>query len=756
MEKKEEEFLKRLKSLFKIEAEEHLNLISSSLIELEKKPKPERSTELVEIIYRETHSLKGAARSVDKNDIVSICQVLENIFSELKDKKILLIAEQYDLIHKAINIITIMVPGSETTYSRELIKQLQAVAESKKSPEKRGEKSPAGKVFNKKKEQDAIAANNLPVRDSTVEEASFHLETIRIPTTKLDPLFLQAEQMIQSKVAFAQRTIDIKSIHDFIGLWKTESRKLDIHYSSRNGSQVKEIIDWNNQRLNKLEGDVDTLSFNIESDQRLLGKMIDEHLESMKEILMHPVSVIIEGFPKLVRDLAQSQDKKVELVINEKEIEVDKRILQELKGPLIHLIRNCIDHGIKKPEERVKNGSPPQGTITLSFMTTDGRNLEITISDDGSGINMDEVISSAVKVGVISRDNVENMSTQETLALIFKSGVSTSQIITDISGRGLGLAIVKEKVKKLGGTISINSKPNIGTTFRILVPLTLYTFRGVLVRTGEHYFFIPAINVKLTARINSEGIKTVKNRETINLNQEIIAIVKLSDVLGLNDKPDIKNLSECGEVSGSNFIQIIVLKQGDRQIGFKVNEILDEHQILVKELGKQLKYVRNISGATILGSGTVVPVINVSDLLESAVLIRKPEKYKVEEKAPEKIYKILVAEDSITSRALIKDILETAGYIVETAVDGIDGHTKALVGEFDLIVSDIDMPRMNGFELTTKIRNNKKLSDLPVVLVTALESRDDREHGIDVGANAYIIKSSFDQSNLLDVIKKLL
>ena len=387
----------------------------------------------------------------------------------------------------------------------------------------------------------------------------------------------------------------------------------------------------------------------------------------------------------------------------------------------------------------------------------DDRNLEIRISDDGAGIKIDNVLSAAVKAGIVSKDSVKTLTLQESLDLIFKSGITTSPMITDISGRGLGLAIVREKVEHLGGKVFVESQPDKGTTFRLFLPLALSTVRGVLVKTAEHFFIIPTGNVERALRVSSEEIKTVENRETTLIDQEIIWIMKLSDVLGLHNKTKALS-SQKGKVpSFPHFIQIVVLTQGHYRIGFKVDEIIDEYQILVKTLGRQLKNVRNISGAAVLGSGTIVPVIKVSDLMKSALdsisMKRIP---KNEMQAEAKVYKILVTDDSITSRTLIKNILETAGYDVITAVDGVDAATKAFVGEFDLIVSDVDMPRMNGFELTAKIRKDKKLSEVPVVLVTALESRDDREHGIDVGANAYIVKSSFDQSNLLEVIKKLL
>jgi two-component system chemotaxis sensor kinase CheA len=447
----------------------------------------------------------------------------------------------------------------------------------------------------------------------------------------------------------------------------------------------------------------------------------------------------------------------VELITHGKEVEVDKRILEELKDPLIHLLRNCIDHGIKKPEVRLESKKPSHGTITLTFMVLDGRNLEIRISDDGTGINVDKVRSAAVKAGLVSKDNVEKLGIQESLALIFTSGITTSPMITDISGRGLGLAIVREKVEHLGGKVFVESQPDIGTTFRLILPLALSTVRGVLVKTAEHFFIIPTGNVERALRISSEEIKTVENRETILIDQETIWITKLSDVLGLHDRTKPLSSQKGKTPSLPHFIQIVVLTQGNYRIGFKVDSIVDEHQILVKTLGRQLQSVRNISGAAVLGSGTIVPVINVSDLIKSALdFVSMKRTAQNEIQAEVKSYKVLVTDDSITSRTLIKNILETAGYDVTTAVDGVDAATKALVGEFDLIVSDVDMPRMNGFELTAKLRKDKHLSEVPVVLVTALESREDREHGIDVGANAYIVKSSFDQSNLLEVIKKLL
>jgi two-component system chemotaxis sensor kinase CheA len=275
-------------------------------------------------------------------------------------------------------------------------------------------------------------------------------------------------------------------------------------------------------------------------------------------------------------------------------------------------------------------------------------------------------------------------------------------------------------------------------------------------------FVLPSVHVERAVRVGLDEIQTIENRETIRLDGRILSLVRLADVLelplrnnrrGTGDGSNDVNLAR----QAAQHVPILILVSADKRIAVQVDEVLGEEEVLVKELGRQLRRVRNISGATILGAGTVVPVLNIADLLNSAM--RPGAAVGVTEgveKSSNRSIRLLVAEDSITARTLLKNILETGGYQVTTAVDGTDAFTQLRSGEFDLLVSDVDMPRMSGFELTTKIRADKKLGELPVVLVTALESRQDRERGIEVGANAYIIKSSFNQSNLLEVIQRLL
>jgi two-component system, chemotaxis family, sensor kinase CheA len=763
MEIKNDEFLKRLRATFRIEAEEHVRAISSGLIELEKTPAPERCAQVIETIFREAHSLKGAARSVSLNDIESICQPMESIFAALKRREISLNPVPYDLLHQAMDTITQLVAETGEEHlpafrlrSRELSKKLKDISQGNAHVEKKEEPVPvtapaAGQDKEAKPARDIPAAPQL-----TVEKPAVMTGTVRIPTAKLAPLLLQAEEMITVKTAAHERARVLQEINGEIASWKTELETWKARQST--GPEWNELLDWNSTRLNALQSRATAVARAAEQDRRAVSRLVDEHLEAVKSVLMLPVGTLVEVLPKLARDLAHTQGKEVELVIQGTEIEIDKRILEELKDPLIHIVRNCVDHGIAKPEERTREGKQPCGTIKITFTAKENRRMEISVSDDGPGVALDKVRAAVSKLGLFTADAVQQLSSQDALQLIFHSGISTIPIITDISGRGLGLAIVREKVEKLGGVVFVESaKDAEGTTFRLVVPMTLATFRGVLVRVDELMCVLPAVNVERTLRVRKEDIRTVENRETIRLNGRILPMARLRDALEL---PFRKNGSAGPKASGFadvNHMPVIVLASGEKRIAFLVDEVLQEQEVLVKGLGPQLKRVRNIAGATILGAGKVVPVLNVSDLMKSAVRsAAASRKETAAAQAPASTGRVLVAEDSITSRALLKNILETAGYQVATAVDGADALSQVRSGEFDLVVSDVDMPRMNGFELTAKIRADKKLGEMPVVLVTALESREDKERGIESGANAYIVKSSFDQSNLLEVVRRFL
>jgi two-component system chemotaxis sensor kinase CheA len=756
--------LKRLLVTFKVEAQEHIQGIDSGLVELEKASAGEARAGILDATFRHAHSLKGAARAVNVTDIEMICQSLEGVFAALKRQEIAPSPELFDLLHRnadALGSLLGFINAGPTASAKPsvagLIRSLQGVLTGKAPAQPR---EPA--------EAPPAAASSPPeaVR-SGAEEKPSGSTTVRVSTAKLDAVLLQAEELLFAKQVSAQHAVKLRTVQDGPSQWRKKWAKLrpDVRLIQQSlaGREVRdggtaagpqlarivEFLEWDRDFVEALQAELTDLTEAASRDQRVVGTMVDNLLDEMKKIVMQPFSTLLDLFPRLVRELSREQGKEVELSIQGGDVEIDRRILEEMKDPLIHLVRNCLDHGIETPAERARLGKQPRARVTMIISARDGSNVELVIADDGRGIDAGKVKAAAGKLRLLSPERAESLGDKEALAFIFQAGISTTPIITDISGRGLGLAIVKEKVEKLNGTLSVETEAARGTSFRIILPLTLARFHGVLVRVGEHLFVVPTSSVERVARVAKEDVKTVENRETISVKGQAVSLVRLQEALDLattvaaGGQPDV--------------LPTVVLTSANQRIAFVVDEVLQEQEVLVKTLGKQLVRVRNIAGATVLGTGEVVPILNVPDLIASAIRTSGTAIHAAAvptEEGEKRRKSVLVAEDSITSRTLLKNILETAGYQVETAVDGVEALTKLRSGKFDLVVSDVDMPRMNGFALTAKIRADKKFLELPVILVTALDSREDREHGIDVGANAYIVKGSFDQSNLLEIIRR--
>lgn len=748
MDGKEEEFLKKLLSTFRIEAKEHITAITEGLIKLEKAGSQEQM-DLIESIFREVHSLKGASRSVNLIEIESICQSIESVFSSLKKKEINISSQLLDELHTAVDFVR------ETILSEEEIKTPEA--ERMRDIIKGLENIKSGTGFQSVPEPSpAISVEHGHPEIIPDISAAENIETIRMSSAKMDSLLFQVEEMLSVKLSAAERASELQDICDSLEIWerdwmRTQSGLQMLEKEQQNIYQ-KEIIRMQfllkNEHIfiKSIESKLKIIKKKIDEENRQFGMMMDNLLEDMKKALMLPFSSISGIFPKIVRDLSHDQGKTVDITIDGEEIEIDRYILEEMKDSLIHIIRNCIDHGIETPDERKQKNKNPKGNIRMSLTPKDGNRLEIKISDDGRGIDISQLKSSAIRRGIITKEQSEKINDREALNLIFLSGISTSQIITEVSGRGLGLAIVQDKVEKLNGTVTFHTQKEKGTEFFIILPLTLAKFRGLLVDVNDQIFVIPLTNVDRTLRVKKEEIKTVENRETISLEGHIISVISLGDVLEMPHRIS----------TDSDIVQIAILASAQERMAFTMQNILSENEVIIKNMGRQLVRVRNIAGATVLGNGIVVPVLNVHDLIKSAMKVMFSPVKKAEISAASIRKSILVAEDSITARMLLKNILETAGYDVRTAIDGIEALTILKTTFFDAVVSDVDMPGMNGFDLTAKIRSDARLSELPVVLVTALESKEDKERGIDVGANAYIVKSSFDQSNLLEVLRGLI
>ena len=793
----EDELLQRLRATFRVEAQEHVQTIASGLVELERAAPPPPAATL-DGIFRAAHSLKGAARAVNMAPVESLCQSLESVFAALKREALTPSAGLFDVLHRTLGMLSRLLAGldgsapmppqSAVAELRRALLELLSAPRAAATTAAPAPAAPAARPGHAAGAAAAVTAADAtaaavpepppPAAAADLPAARALPDVVRVRKRTLDMALLKSEELLHAKIATAQRAQALRALQrrpaDWRARWarlRDDVRTLESAVSGAAGgavagsigaaeggappavqaawARVRGYIGDSHDFVVALESDLLRQAQQAEQDLRAVGAMVDQLLDDMKQIVVQPFSTLLDLFPPSVRELARDQGKDVALHIEGADVEIDRRILDEIKDPLIHLVRNSIDHGIEAPAVRCQAGKPARGHLSIAVAQRDGSQVEVEVRDDGAGIDAAALARAAIKAGLLAAGDQAALPRDSLLALALEPGVSTSPLITDLSGRGLGLSIVKQQVERLNGTLALASAPGQGTSFTLRLPLTLARFRGVVVHSGGQTFVLPTRSIERVARIPADQVKTVENRETISLGGRALALVRLGALLGL--PPD-------DAAAEGSALPVVVLqgRQPGQPIAFGVGAVLDEREVLVKPLGHQLQRLRHIAGATVLGTGQVVPILHVPDLLQAAANGSAALHAPAARGAPKAAAKaVLVAEDSITSRTLLKGILESAGYRVETAADGVDAFSTLRSGAFDIVVSDVDMPRLNGFGLTAKIRADKKLADLPVVLVTALDSREDREHGIDVGASAYIVKSSFDQGNLLEVVRRL-
>ena len=724
----------RLLATFRVEAEEHLQAITANLLALDRGLPPAEASGLVEATFREVHTLKGAARSVSLMDVEALCQALESLLSRMTRGHLALSRRLLQRLQEGADGVARLLAGGEApVLVRDLIARLEHA----------GDDPAAGAA-------ELVATPGPPAEAHSGPAAAWlpATDTIRLPTAKLDTLLLQAEELLAPKLAAAERAREVRALVEAL------SRCRAVQHRTRTGQRPSGSNGWAagspaglDSELRGLEAQARELAGHLVRDERMISGTVDGLQEEMRRLRMMPASTVLDLFPRMVQDLAREQGKEVEGVAGGADLEVDRRVLETMKAPLIHLVRNAVDHGIELPEARAQAGKPPRGRVAVTVASLEGNRIEIRVEDDGCGIDLAQVKAAAIRGRLLTAEEVQALTEEEALALVYRSGLSTSSIITDVSGHGLGLAIVKERAEQVGGQIHLETRVGAGTTVRMVLPATIATFRGLRVQAGGQSFLLPTEAAERAIRIAPQDVERVEGREAIRRNGHPLAVARLAGLLGLPeraDPPEPRSKQPC-----------VIVGAGEERVGLLVEEVLGDREVLVKELGPPLVRVRNIAGAGLLGTGQVVLILRPADLLRSAwerpgapAAVTAPG-----EEAGQKV--ILVVDDSITTRTMEKNLLETAGYQVRVAVDGVEAWTLLKSEEFDLVLSDVDMPRLDGFELTARIRADRKLAELPVVLVTALESREDKERGIEVGANAYVIKSSFDQSNLLEIIRRL-
>ena len=637
------------------------------------------------------------------------------------------------------------------------------------------------------------AANGRAAERPSVAEPPHQGETIRVSLSRLTELMLRTEELITVKLVLRQRTTELNELLAEFDIWKKrwQAVRPSVAYGRerpsspggrarapengarrtaaadvwlgdpppaneagigrrRDSDKLLDYVDWNTTFVNDIARRIGRLTSLSDNDLRSLGPLVEDLLGDVKTLVMLPFTSLSQSFPKMVRDLARAEGKAVDLTISGGDVEIDRHVLETIKDPVVHILRNCVGHGIETPDVRAKRGKPVRGQVTIAVTRIEGNKLSVVITDDGGGIDIGGLRQIAGKVGARSQDQIDDLDDEQALGLVFESGVSTNPIVTDVSGRGIGLAIVQEKVEQLGGTAAVHSTPGVGASFELVVPASLASSRGVVVRVADRLFVLPTLHVERVIRVDPKEIATVENSETVPIGGRPVAFAFLHDVLDLSRKP---------RSDDAELLPVVVLAAGAERVAFAVDWVLGEQEVLVKGLGPQLESVRYVTGATVLESDRIALILHPPEVIRAATygnVRATPIATVIEEAAARRKKRILVAEDSITSRTLLKNILETTGDEVRTVVDGLEALTALMEEDFDLLISDVEMPRMDGFELTAKVRAGDTHGDLPVMLVTSLESREDRERGVDAGANAYITKGSFDQTTLLETARRLM
>ncbi|PXF29629.1 hypothetical protein WH50_19645 [Pokkaliibacter plantistimulans] len=810
----------KLLAAFRSEAAERLNILGDVLAQAEQSATQAE----VEQIFREIHSLKGAARAVSLPLIEELCHSWESLFASLRRRNVSPSAAHLQLCRQANAMLRQLLadieaprpaqlsglcrqlesgqlapaaaPGSETaTAITSVMTDLKEETASSQPPATTDPEVPQT-VISPVSEDAATAPGKAPeisaqgeslaqpqpgttglLEQNSLQQWQMRLQgllqppaappvtaedeqrqVLRVDVSRFDGLMAVADTLQQAKLDSRQLVQDCQGLLQQLEQWRRHGQDAQAmlrQWQSGGHTPPRQASATEPQRLQEL---IEALRAGLASWEYQLGHMnqamqqlarnvagVTELMQQeLQAILILPCSSVTEGMAGMVQELAETTGKAVRLQISGAELKVDKRVLDGIRTPLLHLLRNAVDHGIEAAAERQKQGKASQGNLSVRFVQDSAGRFELQVEDDGGGMNIEMLKRKALAQRLVDEEALAAMSDEAACQLAFHSGLSTSAMITDLSGRGLGLAIVREKVERLGGHVSLLSVPGRGCRFTFLLPVSLATYRVVLVQVAGHCLALPAGVVQRVLRISQEALKTIERRLSVRVGEQLLPVWPLATLLNLTSAPRER----------PSHWQIVLLNVGSESFGLLVDEVVGDEEVVIKPLGAQLQRVPNVLAATQLGDGRIVPILHPQDLYKTACLSGATD-MPLGEQEQAALPRVLVAEDSITSRSLLKMILESAGYQVITANDGMDAWERLRQESVDLLVSDVEMPRMDGFELTARLRADRRLENLPVILVTALSRSEDRERGLEVGANAYIVKSGFDQGNLLDVVRQL-
>jgi two-component system chemotaxis sensor kinase CheA len=746
-------------SCFKTEAAERVQKLNDGLLSLEKRQK---KGPVLESLFREAHTLKGAAAMVGCKEISSLAHAFEDVLGGINTghvqvkKAIGVLFQCCDAIKEILEVYD-GAPKTEIDVTG-LLEDLAEVSgvdsNQDTAPGATGEAIQLGPPD---PADDGSFDDDEPATTRRSEES------IRVAIDKLDCLANTVGEIVISRVKLASNVDVLRHVSEVVRGQNKIIQELVEQLRKQTGAgddAVSDEITPALDRYRETNRELVELVVSAYGEQHdalcRIETVIDQLDSDVTALRMLPIASVFEVFPRIVRDLAEEYEKKVNIEIHGADTELDRTMLEGIKDPLMHLVRNAVDHGIETPRDRAERGKPPRGKISLSAVQ-DGDRVLVTLTDDGRGIDVDNVRAAAVKQGIVSEEMAGRMGSNEVQKLIFTPGFSTKTSVTNVSGRGVGTDVVKKYVEdNLNGRVYLESEAGRGSTFTLVLPLTLAVTPSVLVRVAGQLFAIPAHSVQIGLRVGGSELRSIDGKPAVNVIDSTVPLVRLDHTLdlpahGSRDRGD-------GRPEENGQLEVVVVEHGNQRLAVVIDELVEEQDIVVKRLEPPLDNLKFVAGVTILEKGEVVPILHVHELIKSGQTTgtRGGERDgKLSRTKEEPKRNVLVVEDSLTTRELMKNIIKSAGFNVETAPDGVEALNQIAGKHLDLIVTDIEMPRMDGFEMTERIKKDPALKDIPVIMVTSMFLDEHRKRGLEVGADAYIRKGDFDQSKLIDTIKRL-
>ncbi|MBR1908595.1 hybrid sensor histidine kinase/response regulator [bacterium] len=592
------------------------------------------------------------------------------------------------------------------------------------------------------------------------------IKTLHVDSNKLDVLINQLGELITTKTKTTKQLTkfsDIvkemeylqKDLMDNISTIKTLDKKISNQSSENLTMYLKQTSNTfmdNYKRLADLINEINQLQRTHRDDDDKLTYLIEDLSSMVKNIRVLPFATVFHFFGRMVRDIAKERNKKVELIINGSDTNADKNIIEEIKNPLIHIVRNAIDHGIESPEKRMALGKNPTGKITINALHSDNK-IILEVIDDGQGFNIEQIKETAIIKEFVTQDELNQMTEDEIINMVFWPGFTTDDKVTDISGRGIGLDVVKSKMMQLNGQIKLITDINRGSCIRLELPLTMSTMNALVIKSAKKLFAIPMANIVTVISKPLDEIFINDGQATIVYNEKNISVYNLSTILDIETKEEIL----------SNKKTIMIVESDNKIIGLIADELVGTEEVLNKKLAPPIQKVKNISGVTALASGEICLILNVSDIMRNSMFLSNKtiaaEKVKMLEYKSNKNKinkKILVVDDSVIVRTLTKNILSMEGFNVETVFNPIEALKKLKQSHYDAIITDIEMPELNGFEFLEQLKKDKMKANIPVVVMSSNDEEEYKERAKTLGAADYIVKNSFKQPAFIKYIKDLL